>query len=169
MCGSEQCVELLLNRGCDPNSANVDGYTPLHAAAQKGQQACLKTFLQHGADAKAKTHEGDTALHLAAGGGHYSCAELLLGRKEVNIQARNRVGYTPLHSAVEAGHGDLVTLLLDNNAPPNLSDFSGATPLDIAERNENEKCVELLSDIGGKFSRRRKGVAKLMRRLFYCL
>ena len=140
----------------------------MHVSAQKGHQSCIKIFLQRGADPRSKTQEGDTALHLAAAGGHYSCAELLLGRKDVHVHARNKVGYTPLHSAAESGHVDIITLLLDYDAPPNLPDFSGATPIDIAERNQNEKCVEVLSDIGGKFSKQRHGLAKVLRRLFYC-
>jgi ankyrin repeat protein len=56
-------------------------------------------------------------------------------------------GESPLHKASEKGHVDVVWLLLEHGADPNISDNYGKTPSDVASGPE---IVPLLSDYKAK-------------------
>lgn len=52
---------------------------------------------------------------------------------------------TPLHWAAERGYCDVVKFLLENGADPNAQSKFEKTPLDIAEDNEDNNLVDILS------------------------
>ncbi|EAX93452.1 hypothetical protein TVAG_347390 [Trichomonas vaginalis G3] len=51
---------------------------------------------------------------------------------------------TPLHWAARMQNRDMIKLLLDFGADPNIQDFEGATPLHIAADTVSYDCVETL-------------------------
>ena len=51
----------LLEQGCDPNAMPVEGFTPLHLAAKRGDMGLMDTLLRAGADPKMRTQKGYTA------------------------------------------------------------------------------------------------------------
>lgn len=56
-------VEKLLSEGTDPNTADEEGYSALHAAAENGNLDIVKLLVEKGADVQHKTEF--TALQLA--------------------------------------------------------------------------------------------------------
>ena len=56
-------------------------------------------------------------------------------RCDVNVQ--DNKGQTPLHKAVEKEYSELVSILVHNDADPNLATNSGYFPLRIAVWNKN--------------------------------
>ena len=58
-------VQLLIDRGADPNIANENGHTALHDAAEFRRGGVVQLLLQRGVDPKALTNNGDTPLYLA--------------------------------------------------------------------------------------------------------
>jgi len=58
-------------------------------------------------------------LHQAAGSGNKAIVELLLAHK-ADVNAKKTSGETPLHFAVKANRNDIVKLLLDSQADPNV-------------------------------------------------
>ena len=58
-------------------------------------------------------------------------------------------GGTPLHDAAWNGRKDVVQLLLDRGAEPNMRSLNGATPLSLALQNSHMDTANILTDNGG--------------------
>ncbi len=93
--------------------------------------------------------DGFTALHFAAFFGRHEAAALLVERgAEVDAFGRGWMTGTPMHSAVSRKHGDVVRILLDAGANPNVRQSAGWTPLHAAAMNGDLTSVELLLAAG---------------------
>lgn len=89
--------------------------------------------------------DGFTALHFAAFFGRYEAAELLIERgAEVDAFGRGWMTGTALHSAVSRLQSDVVRILLEAGANPNVRQSAGWTPLHAAAMNGDMTSVELL-------------------------
>ena len=69
---------MLLKHNADPNIREQGGYTPLHAAAQNGDEEMIRILLFGGADLTLTSNDNKTALDVAMEAGHDK-ATLLLG------------------------------------------------------------------------------------------
>lgn len=68
-------MQILLDRGADPNARQQMDYTPLHGAASRGDIEMAKMLLARGADRMAKASDGMTAADVARKYGHPEFAE----------------------------------------------------------------------------------------------
>ncbi len=90
------------------------------------------------------TQQDADALHAAARAGAIERVRELLD-SGVPVNAENEYGTTALFFAADRGHLDLVLLLLERGADPDLSDrFYGATPMVWALTNEHTDVAALL-------------------------
>lgn len=89
------------------NSADDDGMTVLHWAADRGSKEILETLLAHGADVNVTDSENQTPLHYAASCGHLDCVKVLL-QHGANAKIQDNEGNTPLSVASD---NDVVKLL----------------------------------------------------------
>jgi hypothetical protein len=55
----------LIESGADPNTADMDGVTPLHRAVRTRCAEAVRTLLAHGADPARKNKSGSTPMRLA--------------------------------------------------------------------------------------------------------
>eukprot|EP01045_Picozoa_sp_COSAG04_P011188 COSAG04_NODE_713_length_10870_cov_3.260050_18_plen_154_part_01 len=98
-------VRRLLGEGANPNHSSqfVQGFAPLFAAAQVGDEDGLSLLLAAGADVRhANASDSSTALHRAAEGGHFGCLELLVvGGADAG--ARTSDGFTAQQIAEQNG------------------------------------------------------------------
>ena len=62
---SFELVNLLLDRGAEPNPKEASGSTPLHSAAGHGNRTIIDRLLQAGADPNAQTNDGKTPADIA--------------------------------------------------------------------------------------------------------
>jgi Ankyrin repeats (3 copies) len=138
-CGKQlPLIDLLCDRGADPNSA-------VHAAALHGEFAAVNALIGRGAridlpvaaaqgrieDARrllagASSEERHLALTLAADLGHVEIVRLLLDAGE-DPNRYNPVGghshTTPLHQAAGGGHDEVVRLLVERGARMDMEDI----------------------------------------------
>ncbi len=70
-----ETMQLLLERGADPNAKQQVDYTPLHGAASRGDIEMAKLLLAHGADRNAKGSDGQSIADVARSHGHPEFAE----------------------------------------------------------------------------------------------
>lgn len=91
------------------------GWTPLHSAAERGDNPAIGRLLIWGARVNALNHDGWAPLHIASQRGHLEVVERLLDRG-ANIHAVGPGGKTALALAKERGHQDVVALLCRRGA-----------------------------------------------------
>lgn len=56
-----------------------------------------------------------------------------------------QLGMTPLHWAVQNGHEEVVKLLLEHNAQPDILNKFDLTPADIARQNQRQDLIDILT------------------------
>jgi ankyrin repeat protein len=86
-----------------------------------------------------------TRLHAAAAAGDVSAVKMLLSSSTTDtICALDEFGQTPLVLAAEHGRAQVVELLLDNGADPNVPDSRGRSALHWAANQHDEEGVRAL-------------------------
>jgi len=105
--GRTDSVKLLLEHGCDPNSAahNTRRSTPLHGAASRGHLDTARLLLEAGADANAADIHGDTPLHIAARS-HDDALCALLTSCGADTAVRNAAGATAAQTVSAPSYGE---------------------------------------------------------------
>ena len=140
-------VTIDISTGLDPNSANENGTTLLHDAANERRIADARILIEAGARVNARNNTGDTPLHNAAANGSYNGAPdivRLLIESKADVNAVGLLGRTPLHMAVMLpgkNTQEVVRLLLDAGASEAIPDSDGKLPIDYAR----ERMPELVS------------------------
>jgi ankyrin repeat protein len=89
------CVQRLVAAAADADKPkSFDGATPLHVAAQEGNDAVARLLLARNAAVDKADEAGTTPLHIAALNGHEAMARLLLEHNAAVDQPANN-GATP--------------------------------------------------------------------------
>ena len=141
--GHKKVVQLLLERGADPNMASGHGETPLHNCAQRGHLDVVKLLLDRGGGINSMRINGVTPLHAAVEKDNKDVVRFLLDRGADPNRARKN-GRTPLHEAVKNNHEDVVRLLLDRGADPKSRDRKGRSPSSEAHKKGHLHIVNMI-------------------------
>ncbi|GEM_PF-1567768 len=134
--GRSDDVTLFLDAGMSPDAKGSINYreakseeavftdfTPLHAAALKGNNTLVELLLKRGADVNATCtstsknyiYKKGTALHIAAREGYTDVVKtLLLHGADMNARVNDDI--TPLALARDSNHGDIIRLLKEKGA-----------------------------------------------------
>jgi ankyrin repeat protein len=157
-----EIAELLIAHGANVNHAESgNGYTVLISAAYFNNPEIIKILLDNGADPNLHCCPGfgGTALHGAADQGAIEAAQALLaGGADVNIQTD--LGITPLMSVImtetSTTLAEMVAVLLDGDADPNLQDVNGDSALHYAARlgYGHEDAIPILIEHGASLDLR---------------
>jgi ankyrin repeat protein len=162
--GAADVLELLLRAGADPNAKGTRGQTALMWAASQMHADAVRVLLAHGADVHARSeswsqvmavpphadpanqqsvpHGGNTALLFAARVGDLESARLLIeGGSDLN--AADAWGLTPAVLAAHSGFAELLDLLLDAGADPDLAG-AGFSALHLAILRRDERMASAL-------------------------
>lgn len=132
--GHEQIVELLLQRGANPDlrsSRATKQATPLSICAARNEIAVARLLLHSGANPNIANGYGWTPLHNACDYGHVDMVKLLLAHG-ADIEARNERQRTPLHCAVFQNREAVVEVLVQQGADLNARALFQRSPLGFA-------------------------------------
>lgn len=137
-------VKLLLKHGrTQLDVSGPKGFTPLHKAAEQGDEEVVSLLLQAGALVAATDNQGATALHLASLRGYLSIARLLVIAGAF-VHVKDKEGLCPLDFAATGGFTDLVEYLLENGGSIFHKGREFWTPLHRAARGGHTQTVLFL-------------------------
>lgn len=126
--GRTEMVQLLLDKGLDPDVRDDWGWTPLHVAINP---ETAKALIDGGANIHAKAKDGNEAIHSLIGENMLDSVKYLLSLG-VDVDTHGKNNITPLHQAVIFNHVDGAQLLLDNGANIKAVDSNEMTCLHFA-------------------------------------
>ncbi|HLK19883.1 MAG TPA: ankyrin repeat domain-containing protein, partial [Bryobacteraceae bacterium] len=151
--GDTRFVDLLLQKGADPNLSNDLGITPLMWAA--GDFAKTRSLVAHGANVNARSAYGYTALSVAAASpGNLATVKLLLD-KGADPKAADKDGVGPVFLACARGDSDILEELLRHGGNPNEKHLKlTETALMWASKMNRPRSVELLLKAGAEVNAR---------------
>ncbi|XP_033229195.1 serine/threonine-protein phosphatase 6 regulatory ankyrin repeat subunit B-like [Belonocnema kinseyi] len=189
-CGNPEMISLFGNVNCRMNPKDKERRTPLHIAASNGQARAVHSLLAHGANYMLTDCAKKTPLCVAVERQDVPTIQVLL-KKSIRLEndamliycairtmnkaliemllklgasPHNRPSKTneiPIHIAIEKGSLEIVSLLLQHGANPNVrqirkSGFNtdkypvGCTALHIAVEKEKLEIFQLLLQYGAK-------------------
>jgi ankyrin repeat protein len=142
----------LLQQGEDVNTAQGDGMTAIHWAAENGNGAIADMVIAAGANLDAITRMGGySALHLASSNGAAEVVSALLAAGS-DVMAETTTGaVTPLHFAAASGDVDVINRLVKAGAEVNAEESVwNQTPLMFAAAGNRLNAVNALIDLGAE-------------------
>ncbi|XP_023861046.1 dynein axonemal heavy chain 12 isoform X1 [Salvelinus sp. IW2-2015] len=191
VCGLRENATFLLQNGCCPDLQNDDEESPLVAAIVNDQYDCaslllrcnakvdqtgdlertalheasllgldnfVNLLLQSGANPNARDVDKLTPLALAAETGHLNVVEVLL-QKGASVQSQTEGSV--LFEAVASGNPDIISLLLDYGADPDMPNHSGHLPIHRAAYHGHLLVLERLISATNMEAVKKSGMSPL--------
>lgn len=164
----EEVARALVEAGADINAQDNDGNTPLMYACMKAKEETVLWLLKAGADSRLQNNEGKTAVDMAAEKGYSRALELMeadtllqackinqkrsvqaiLKRGGIDVNEQDEECGTPLIYACQNNALEIVKMLLDNGANPNIGNQKNITPLHFSAALGAVSIVNLLVKAG---------------------
>ena len=146
--GDLEVVNLLLQRGADPNVTDNIGDTALLHALEARYDQVEQVLLNHPKlDPHARGFNGVTALSKYVWREQKDAVQKLLDLG-ADVNAQDNDGDAPLHGAAQSGNVEILDLLLAKGANPNLKNKYGGTPLMWAVVFDQEEVTRRLIERG---------------------
>lgn len=115
-------AKLLLKHGASPNlCAGPHDESPMAIAARNGLHDLAALYIRYGADCNVLLPSGDTPFMLAINKRASEAFLRFMLASGADVNGKTRAGKTPLFEAVSLRRTDIVSLLLDHGANPNLA------------------------------------------------
>ena len=134
--------------GLGTETANEDGYRPLHIASASSHNAKLVKYLINNAecDINAKGPNAWTSLHIACRNNNFKAVKYITSSLKCNREAQDKDGNRPLHIACGySGSVKLVKYLVDvAGCDINSKGTSSYTPLLVACEKDQVEIIEFL-------------------------
>jgi ankyrin repeat protein len=139
-------VRRLLEEGAAVDIPDGEGRTALMWASFNGHTSVNALLLEKGAAINTREATGRTALMYASSGPFAGTVELLLEKgAEVNLQGTAE-GFTALMTAAAEGQVEVVRVLMEYGANPDLEDVDGDTAESFATQEGHAQVVAALHD-----------------------
>lgn len=144
-------IEKLIKRGENINKANVNGFTPLMAAAYQGDDSTYDFLLKMGANTKGNVdlgkndfRTGMSIIHLAVQGGNTKIIKDLLKKGFSSNEIHKNSGSSPIHLASSRCASEIVDVLIENKVDVSVVNKDKETALHLAARRN---CFSVVSSL----------------------
>ncbi|HET9085171.1 MAG TPA: ankyrin repeat domain-containing protein [Candidatus Limnocylindrales bacterium] len=142
-------LRALLDAGADVDVQDATLDNPLLYAGREGFLDIARVANEAEADPTITNRYGGVAHIPASERGHVEVVRYLLNETDIDVDHVNRLGWTALLEAIllsDGGprHQEIVRLLLEAGADPDLADGDGVRPLTHARRRGQMAIVQLL-------------------------
>ena len=128
------------------NPRNSMSMTPAHLAKSVD---VLEVLFRYGANLELPDANGRSPVFVACAMNREDCAEYIiscLDKEGSSLDERDSRGDTPLHAAACNGAVDCLLLLLQFGVDPRLVNKKGLKAIDLAIRNKQKKCRDMLAE-----------------------
>ncbi len=167
-------IQLFIDSGAKVNSRSNVRKTPLMYAASSGNVKTLEILIENGANIDATDEVGQNAFIWALKFGKKLMAKYFINKLDVDVNQKDSIGATPLIWTTLAGQVNMVDLLIEAGADPNIRTLkvayikvsqytengyslfpktetvpAGSTALTFAKRYGQEEIVKILTIAGG--------------------
>ncbi|GBG28216.1 Ankyrin repeat domain-containing protein 2 [Hondaea fermentalgiana] len=149
--GHQRIVQLLVNRGADPDVRDRYGCTALHYACEAAEFECVELLLEAQADVDARNRFNVRPLMKAAEAGDPDIVDLLLEFAATPSHRDKLEKWTALHYAAKSGDTDCILSLLKAGCEYSKASSTGQTAQDIALDLRHKRAAIML----GKWRRRK--------------
>ncbi|KAL5216128.1 hypothetical protein ABZP36_007529 [Zizania latifolia] len=148
-CGDATVVEVLLAQpDVDVDEQDMDGCSPIMAAAKEDNVDAFRALVFAGANVKLSNKRGETAIGLAQQSKKRDLFEQVM--LEFALEKGMPGGFYALHCASRRGDIAAVRHLVSTGCDVNIPDGDGYTPLMLAAREGHAAVCELLISHGGR-------------------
>ncbi|KAI9442915.1 ankyrin repeat-containing domain protein [Lactarius indigo] len=152
--GHVKVVRSLLKCGVDVDVRGIMGQSPLQLASRQGHLNVVEYLLRHGANANFRDVRLWTPLSYAATWGRLEIVRVLLEPEyDADVNSQDEDGLTPIHGLLlwaatlycssQSDHPQIVRLLLEHGANPNIRDNRDRTPLHLVSSSHLELSLRL--------------------------
>lgn len=150
---NSRILDILLRRGATVKTS-CNGEPLLHTAIRQGSISDMQTLIK--ADSSiiySESARGDGAMQVAAQIGNLK-GMIVLAKAGIPLNVRDKEGRTLMHHAAENGHVEILNQLIQAKQNIRAKDNRNRTPLEYAERAEQQECVEILKKAAEDMIRR---------------
>ena len=133
---------------------DLDGNTPLHFAAYRGNIDIISELIKQGCDYKKQNNSGLTVMHMAAQGDRPNVLVYFKDKFKMDFNQMDYNGSTPLHWACYMSSENAINFLLSWIDDVNILDTKGQTPLHIAIFSDRINIIKKLLNKGANTSLR---------------
>jgi hypothetical protein len=144
-------VSKIIVRGCNPNTADGEGLTALHYAAEFNKLDVIATLRDVAGEllvVDAQCKYGWTPLHCASHHGNSDAVDMLI-EMQANLEVPNKESKTALHLAAAQGRTELCEKLVAAGAQVNALDVHSMTPFHDAAYKGHALTFRALVRAGG--------------------
>ena len=142
--GHTELAAYLLAQGAGKNRRSAELVDALYLASQNGHAPVVRLLLEAKVPVNVAAYFGRRALHAAATHGHAEVLRLLLAVK-AKCDVRDSDGATPLAEAVLNGQHEAAQILVAAGADVNPCARDGSSPLSMAQEQDDQAMLALLS------------------------
>ena len=130
--GHFQIVKYLIEHEYDADEVDVDGQSPLHAAADLGDLQLFKEIWKKANLKSPEDKEGYTPIHNACLNGHLPIYKFIAAKCGRDYNPVSKRGYSILHAAAKNGNIELIKEILEVTEDKCPRNVRGQTPMHLA-------------------------------------